>query len=183
MRFTTALVAGLFAVAYAAETTTADSTTVETPSITASISPEQSSMIACLDACTAGDVACEAKCVPVPNPDPAMISSNQACIAACPQGNGTEADINAYSNCVTGCIATYYYTASGELAGATTATGASGSGATGGASGSGSAGSTGTSTGGGASSTDTSGKNGAGVIGVSTAGFGLAVFLAAFAAL
>ena len=64
MRFTSAIVAGLFAVSYAQETATTPSED-EAPATTTSIDPVQASIIACLEACADGDVACEATCVPV----------------------------------------------------------------------------------------------------------------------
>lgn len=106
MRLTTAVIASILAVAYAQETTiTPSSSSIDTSTT------GQASILSCLEDCDEGDVDCQAHCVPVPNPSEEMISSNDACIAACPSGNGTEADIIAYSSCQAGCIATYYYTA------------------------------------------------------------------------
>ncbi|KAK3943616.1 hypothetical protein QBC46DRAFT_26899 [Diplogelasinospora grovesii] len=128
MRFTALLltVAGL-ALGVSAQTTT-DSA----PSATSS---EQAAILACLNACDAGDVACRAKCIAVPNPDTAQVNATNQCVAACPQGNGTKADNEDYSNCVEGCIGKYYYTSSGTPAGATGAAGGSGASGSAGATG------------------------------------------------
>ncbi|KAB5579887.1 hypothetical protein GE09DRAFT_418123 [Coniochaeta sp. 2T2.1] len=117
MRFTTILLTGLAAALASAQTT--ESTTVTTPttlstSTTADEAPaetSQSEITKCIDACTPGDVGCTAKCIAVPNPDPAAVNATNDCVAACPKGNGTAADNLAYQECVDACIGKYYFTA------------------------------------------------------------------------
>merc|ERR1712137_155298 len=114
MRFSTAIFAGLVAVASAQ-----DATTSSAPSTTSvALTPEQSAAQACLDACAAGDIDCESLCRQVPNPSVDDVNSTTECSADCDQGDGTEAATNAYAECVQSCIRQYYYTSTGKPAGA-----------------------------------------------------------------
>lgn len=67
MRFTSFIVAGTLALVASAQTTdsTATSTVASTASTTVSLTAAQSSEAACLQACKAGDVDCQAKCISV----------------------------------------------------------------------------------------------------------------------
>ncbi|KAI2621074.1 hypothetical protein GGR54DRAFT_647153 [Hypoxylon sp. NC1633] len=122
MRFSI-LIAGLFAVAARAQSETSSSTvavsttTEAVTTTTSNIDPSQSSaqaaMIACLNACSPDDVNCKAKCIAVPSPDAQNANQTVNCAAECPQGNGTASDNLNYANCVSACIAQYYYTTSG----------------------------------------------------------------------
>ncbi|KAK3695004.1 hypothetical protein B0T22DRAFT_89650 [Podospora appendiculata] len=112
MRFTTLLLSSLFAVLAAAEPTA----TASAPAVQNS---EQAAILACLNACKAGDVACTSKCIAVPNPDASQVNSTNTCVAACNQGSGTATDNLNYANCVEGCIGKYYFTDSGTPAPAT----------------------------------------------------------------
>jgi len=105
MRFTTAFVACGLAVAASAQSTTA----TEAPSSTVSISPEQSSVIACLDDCEADDLVCLARCNPVPNPNKEQVKATHDCVTKCDQGDGSAADTKAYGECVAVCIKENYY--------------------------------------------------------------------------
>lgn len=49
----------------------------------------------------------------MPSPDNDNVNKTTACVAACPQGNGTAEDNEAYAKCVDGCIGEYYYTTTG----------------------------------------------------------------------
>lgn len=49
----------------------------------------------------------------MPSPDNASVNATTACVAACPQGNGTAADNQAYADCVDTCIGEYYFTSTG----------------------------------------------------------------------
>lgn len=60
MRFTATLLAGAFAIAASAASTTA-----EAPTLTQSADPVQSSIEACVDKCKPGDVDCLSRCNPV----------------------------------------------------------------------------------------------------------------------
>ncbi|KAI1657124.1 hypothetical protein F4813DRAFT_361696 [Daldinia decipiens] len=118
----------------AIESATSDATgstgsTGSVPSATVSIDPAQSSaqsaLLDCLKACSDDDVNCKAKCISVPSPDTIAVNQTTECVAQCPQGKGTAADNQAYADCVSGCIAKYYYSSS-SLPGATTGSGSSG---------------------------------------------------------
>lgn len=61
----------------------------------------------------------------MPSPDNAAVNQTTECVAQCPQGKGSAADNQAYADCVSGCIAKYYYTSTG-LPSATTGSGSSG---------------------------------------------------------
>ncbi|KAI1467347.1 uncharacterized protein F4812DRAFT_459451 [Daldinia caldariorum] len=102
-------------------------TTGTQPSVTVSIDPAQSSaqsaILNCLNACDASDVSCQAKCIAVPNPSDQNVNQTTECVAQCPQGKGTEADNKAYADCVSGCIAQYFYTSTNAPGATTSATG------------------------------------------------------------
>ncbi|KAI0172332.1 hypothetical protein GGR52DRAFT_464990 [Hypoxylon sp. FL1284] len=140
MRFSV-IVAGFFAAAVSAQTTTdAPSTTSDSvssasggASATSSADvPEnsaQAAMLACLNACDPADVNCQAKCIAVPSPDTQNVNSTIDCAAACPQGNGTAEDNDRFADCVNDCIGQYYFTSTGtpNLATSSGASGSSGS--------------------------------------------------------
>ncbi|OTA52837.1 hypothetical protein K449DRAFT_402358 [Hypoxylon sp. EC38] len=113
----------------AASTTNTDVASLTSVSIDPAQTSAQAAIIQCINACDVNDVDCKAKCIAVPSPDTTNVNRTTECVAACPQGNGTAADNDAYSSCVSGCIAQYYYTSTGtpNLA---TSSGASGSAAT-----------------------------------------------------
>ena len=113
---------------------------------------------------------------------------NNECIGNCPKGNGTEAEIQAYRDCQAGCIASFFFTATGIPTASTdaTATGSTNDADATGNSDSDSA--NGSNNGGGSNSGDAGSEeatdgNGAGIIGVSGAALGLAAFIATFIAL
>ncbi|KAI0443125.1 hypothetical protein F4803DRAFT_332372 [Xylaria telfairii] len=113
MRFTSFIVAGLFAVAASAQ-----SSVTETGSATsASVDPAQSSAASqieqCLAKCDPSDTKCRANCIAVPSPDNQNVNATTSCVAACPQGDGSAADTQKYSDCVQDCIGKYYYTTTG----------------------------------------------------------------------
>lgn len=198
MRVTSILVAASFALFANAQTST-ESTPASTSldAAQASQSALQAEILKCIDACPKGDVKCTSKCITVPSPNESQVNATNTCVAACPQGNGTEADIANYSNCVSGCIATNYYTSS---IGTPEPTGSAGNGGNGGSSGSGDSngngngGSSGTNqqatgsstaTGSAASSTSTGAAAAAtaGLMGVGSGVMGVVGFMAAVMAL
>uniref|UniRef100_L2FT91 Uncharacterized protein n=1 Tax=Colletotrichum fructicola (strain Nara gc5) TaxID=1213859 RepID=L2FT91_COLFN len=139
MRFTSILVAGVFAVA---------------------------AITKCLAACPATDVNCQAKCIAVPSPNADQINKTTECVAACDQGDGSAAATEKFAKCRDGCISEYYFTSGGtpnptgssggNSASAATATGSETAAATGSATrASGSASGTATGTGSAASGTST----------------------------
>lgn len=101
MRFILSTVALALASLAAAQS----STTNDASSTTTSVSPTQT----CLNACAAGDVDCQAKCLGLPYPDGAQANATTSCEAGCPQGNGTEAETQAYASCLNACVSSYYY--------------------------------------------------------------------------
>lgn len=111
MRFTIA-VAGAFAAVAVAQSPSASAT--QAPSQTVPLTPAQSSMMACLDKCEPGDVACESPCISVPAPNEDQANKTTECVADCDKfkGNGTETDIQRYTECRDGCISEHYYQAS-----------------------------------------------------------------------
>lgn len=170
-------------------------------------------MLACLDACAADDVDCRAECIAVrlplpshpppppinannspsqvPNPDQVAVNATNACVSACPQGNGTATENDAYRDCLIDCIDKYYFTTTGTPANPTA--GPSGTGVvaspssspTGSGdvrpSSSGSVSGTPTGTGGPAAATNTNAAGG--LVRVGTMGVGLVGFFAAVLAL
>ncbi|GAB1310455.1 hypothetical protein MFIFM68171_00665 [Madurella fahalii] len=125
MRVTSILLTGVFALVANAQSTTNPSPPTTTDPAAAEQSSAQAAMIACIEACEAGDVDCTSRCIAVPNPDDAQVNETNNCVAACDQGEGTEADILAYGQCVTGCINEHYFTGT---AGVPQPTGGAGSG-------------------------------------------------------
>ncbi|KAK0731731.1 hypothetical protein B0H67DRAFT_640082 [Lasiosphaeris hirsuta] len=109
MRSTLFLLGALAALATAQTTTPATATNTAANAANS----EQAAILACLDACTAGDVSCTAKCISVPNPNTSDVDATNKCVAACPKGSGTATDNLNYQNCVDGCIGKYYYTTAG----------------------------------------------------------------------
>ncbi|KAI0409066.1 hypothetical protein F4802DRAFT_311019 [Xylaria palmicola] len=136
MRFTPFVVAGLFAVFASAQSSgpaeTGSSTTAVASSSVASADPAQSSAASaveqCLAQCDPSDTKCRANCIAVPSPDTQNVNATTACVAACPQGNGTAADNQAYADCVEQCIGEFYYTTTGTPNLATSGAGNGGSG-------------------------------------------------------
>ncbi|RYO98543.1 hypothetical protein DL764_007050 [Monosporascus ibericus] len=117
MRFTNAFVAGIFALAANAQTTESVTTTavtsVTSPTTTRELTPEESlqaEVVECVEACDDDDVNCQANCITVPSPDEGAVNDTTACVADCPQGNGTEEDNEAYGECVQSCIADNFMT-------------------------------------------------------------------------
>ncbi|AEO70412.1 1bec0c09-b9d0-44d1-8dbe-2335fc5c03c5 [Thermothielavioides terrestris] len=128
MRLTTILFAGTLALFANAQTTTNTPATATTDAATAAQTSAEAAMIACIDKCKPGDVACTSKCIAVPNPNAAQVNATTTCVAECPKGNGTASDTAAYASCVERCIGANYYTASGGTPEPTGSSGSSGSG-------------------------------------------------------
>ncbi|KAL1901679.1 hypothetical protein Cpir12675_000369 [Ceratocystis pirilliformis] len=101
MRFTTALFAFVAAVSAQTGTATSDAAPAETTL--------SSAQIECLKNCDDSDVNCRANCVMVPNPNDDQVNATTECVASCPQGNGTEAETQAYIDCSQDCVNKFYY--------------------------------------------------------------------------
>lgn len=120
MRFTNALVAAIFAFAANAQNTesvtsaaSSEVTSVPSATTTRELTPEESRQaeaIQCIEACDPDDTNCRAGCITVPAPNEAAANDTNACVADCPQGDGTEADNEAYGDCVQSCISEHYLT-------------------------------------------------------------------------
>ncbi|KAL7821720.1 hypothetical protein V8C44DRAFT_315531 [Trichoderma aethiopicum] len=108
MRFSIVL-SGLFAALAAAQTS---SSAAQAPSGTQSLSPAQASQVACIKACKAGDVNCQAHCIAVPSPDQSQVNATTQCVAKCPQGNGSAAQTQIYKTCIDKCINDHYFVTS-----------------------------------------------------------------------
>ncbi|KAF4123999.1 hypothetical protein GMORB2_5715 [Geosmithia morbida] len=102
MRFTSILFAGALAVVAAAQSS-------DKATSTTSADPVQSSIQACIESCDATDVACLARCNPVPNPNASQVNATNLCIGDCDQGNGSAAETKLYNQCVAECIKDNYY--------------------------------------------------------------------------
>ncbi|KAK3394312.1 hypothetical protein B0H63DRAFT_444480 [Podospora didyma] len=111
MRFTSVILAGVFAAVASAIDQTAASTSAA-PAPTVSQDPQQAAITRCLSACNPGDVNCTSKCIAVPNPDVSQVEATNQCVGNCTQGNGSAGETLAYENCVSACIGKHFYTAS-----------------------------------------------------------------------
>ncbi|CAI7651397.1 unnamed protein product [Penicillium bialowiezense] len=138
MKFTFVALSALLAIA-AADTTTADA------SVTTS-TPETE----CAKQCDPRDICCTAKCYKVPCPSDNQADDTNSCVSACPQGTGTPADIQRYSDCEQSCLSSHFW-GGGHGATATQPTTSSTS--------TGTSGTTATQTGSSSSSTDSSNSN------------------------
>ncbi|KAF3072144.1 hypothetical protein CFAM422_005841 [Trichoderma lentiforme] len=110
MRFTVVL-SGLFAV-LAAAASESGSPTSAAPASSVSLDPAQQSQYNCLHACKVGDVNCQAHCIAVPSPDQSQVNATTACVAKCPQGDGSPSQTNTYKLCVNKCISDHYFVTS-----------------------------------------------------------------------
>ncbi|GES59722.1 hypothetical protein ATEIFO6365_0002005300 [Aspergillus terreus] len=101
----------------------ASSTSTGASSATTSLSPEASCAVKCADT----DRCCIAACYKVPCPSDSMANATNTCVAACPQGSGTPADTDAYSQCQARCFSSHFFPASATNAGSQATGGSSGS--------------------------------------------------------
>jgi hypothetical protein len=65
------------------------------------------------------DVCCRAQCYHVPCPDASMANDTTSCVAACPQGNGSAKDTDAYASCEQSCYSSHFFPATAYTGGAT----------------------------------------------------------------
>lgn len=56
-------------------------------------------------------MCCRAKCNNVPCPSDSQVNDTNKCVAACPQGNGSAADTQRYSDCEQNCYNSHYFPA------------------------------------------------------------------------
>ncbi|KAF2753194.1 hypothetical protein EJ05DRAFT_480556 [Pseudovirgaria hyperparasitica] len=104
MKFST-LALTTFAAAVCAQD--APTTVHSAPSMTVSLRPE----VSCVNACPIGDVNCQARCVGVPFPDENQTNQTNECAGKCDQGDGSPEATEKFSQCVQGCISSYFLTA------------------------------------------------------------------------
>ncbi|KAL4884351.1 hypothetical protein BJY04DRAFT_6995 [Aspergillus karnatakaensis] len=81
------------------------STTSDAPATTPSLTPQER----CLVACEPADRCCRAQCIGVPCPSEQQANDTNSCVAACDQGDGSEADTQAYAQCQARCITTTFF--------------------------------------------------------------------------
>ncbi|KAM0276684.1 hypothetical protein ACHAQH_006501 [Verticillium albo-atrum] len=112
MRFNNILLAGAFAVAYAQETTITTAPGVATPTgVDAAASSAAAVINKCLKDCDATDSTCQARCVSVPAPSEDQVIALDKCVGDCDQGDGSEAETNAFARCRDQCIKEHYFDA------------------------------------------------------------------------
>lgn len=119
MRVTSILMAGAFALFANAQSTTDSATSAQ--------SSEQAKITNCISTCTAGDVNCISKCLDVPHPNEQQVNDTTSCVAACPVGQGTEADITRNVECRNGCIGQFFLQPTGAAGSGSGTNGGSGS--------------------------------------------------------
>lgn len=118
MKFTLVALTSLLALAAAQDSS---SSTSDAPATTHSPTPQET----CLLACTCRgllqrghiltipgdekDACCRAKCMNVPCPSDQQANDTNACVAKCDQGDGSEADTQAYADCQARCITTTFF--------------------------------------------------------------------------
>ncbi|KAJ5156950.1 uncharacterized protein N7482_008050 [Penicillium canariense] len=100
----------LLALAAAADTTTAETSTT-------TVSAE----VQCAKKCDAKDLCCIAECYKVPCPSENQANDTNSCVAACPQGSGSAADTKKYADCEQNCFNSHFFPATGAAAATNTA--------------------------------------------------------------
>ncbi|KXG54507.1 uncharacterized protein PGRI_076510 [Penicillium griseofulvum] len=108
MKFSILALSAVVACATAADTTTANASTV-------TLTPEAQ----CAKSCEATDICCTAKCYKVPCPSDNQANDTNECVAACPQGNGSPADTQKYADCEQSCYRSHFWGGNGNGATAT----------------------------------------------------------------
>ncbi|KAJ5977740.1 hypothetical protein N7501_001082 [Penicillium viridicatum] len=102
----------------------ADTTTVSPSAITTT--PE----IECAKSCEATDICCTAKCYHVPCPSDNQVNDTNDCVSACPQGTGSPADIQKYTECEQSCYNSHFWGGNSSGATATHSSTSTGTGST-----------------------------------------------------
>ncbi|KAJ5601170.1 hypothetical protein N7510_010704 [Penicillium lagena] len=102
MKFNVLALSTLLVLAAAQDTTT---TTANHAATTANAE------VSCASKCDANDVCCRARCYKVPCPSDSQANDTNSCVAACPQGNGTAADTQRYSDCEQNCYSSHFFPA------------------------------------------------------------------------
>lgn len=105
MKFTTVLFSAALIASAAAETATVTTTSTAPVKTDSSYGPQ---VDACLKSCADKDVNCKATCLGNPNPTKEQVDQTNKCYAACPQGNGTKEETEAYAKCQHDCTLKYF---------------------------------------------------------------------------
>ncbi|KAJ5824669.1 hypothetical protein N7447_007009 [Penicillium robsamsonii] len=108
MKFSLLALSALLAFAAAADTTTANASTITT-------TPEAE----CAKSCEATDICCTAKCYKVPCPSDDQANDTNNCVSSCPQGTGSPADAQKYADCEQSCYSSHFWGGNGSGATAT----------------------------------------------------------------
>ncbi|KAJ5170911.1 uncharacterized protein N7500_003694 [Penicillium coprophilum] len=103
MKFSILALSALMAFAAAADTTTANPSTITT-------TPEAE----CAKSCDATDICCTAKCYKVPCPSDDQANDTNACVSSCPQGTGSPADAQKYADCEQSCYSSHFWGGNGS---------------------------------------------------------------------
>ncbi|KAJ5365450.1 hypothetical protein N7517_008336 [Penicillium concentricum] len=114
MKFSILALSTLLAFAAAADTTTANPSTITT-------TPEAE----CAKSCEATDICCTAKCYKVPCPSDNQANDTNDCVSSCPQGTGSPADTQKYADCEQSCYSSHFWGGNGSGATATHSSGTS----------------------------------------------------------
>jgi hypothetical protein len=72
--------------------------------VSVSLTPQQT----CISKCDPADVTCQAACVGTARPNESQVNQTTECAMKCDQGDGSPAATEKYSQCVQGCIASYF---------------------------------------------------------------------------
>ncbi|KAJ9489251.1 hypothetical protein VN97_g4060 [Penicillium thymicola] len=107
MKFSILALSALLAFAAAADTTTVNPSTItSTPEIDSTLGEVT-------------DICCTAKCYHVPCPSDNQVNDTNNCVSACPQGTGSPADIQKYTECEQSCYNSHFWGGNGNGSGAT----------------------------------------------------------------
>ncbi|KAL4907496.1 hypothetical protein BDW74DRAFT_125082 [Aspergillus multicolor] len=96
----------------AAQDSSSTSTETSTaPATTHSLTPQEQ----CAARCGDDDICCVAACYSVPCPSDQQANDTNTCVSQCDQGDGSEADTQAYAQCQARCITTTYFPGTATL--------------------------------------------------------------------
>ncbi|KAL2863944.1 uncharacterized protein BJX67DRAFT_233892 [Aspergillus lucknowensis] len=116
MKFTLVALSSVLALVAAQESS---STTSGAPATTTSMTAAESCVLRCND----DDRCCKAQCLGVPCPSDEMANDTNDCVANCDQGDGSEADTQAYAQCQARCYTTHYFPATVTVSNGASSTG------------------------------------------------------------
>ncbi|RAL12108.1 uncharacterized protein BO97DRAFT_405817 [Aspergillus homomorphus CBS 101889] len=126
MKFNSALALSPLLVLAVAQDSSTASSTASAATTTASLSPQAK----CAESCASTDICCIAKCYNVPCPNDSQANDTTSCVAACPQGNGSTSETDAYASCQSRCVSSYFWSSATASAGSSASTASSNDGTT-----------------------------------------------------